>query len=374
LEEILTLTSICEKGILLRSSVENRSVLNWDSPSVEVLFQLLRIALGKEEPSSLPNDVNWQEVYDLSLKQDVGAIACDGMLALKECSIDEELRYKWMGQSMVIEQKSLARWNLLCQLSDLYAQNGIKTYVLKGFSFASYYQNPFHRFSTDLDIFLLEDFEKGNQIVEKIGIKVDRNDSKHSHFTVQGIHVENHQFCVGLRGYKNIKSTERYLRSLIREDGIQLEGSKLYKPNWSFNALFFMCHARTHFLIEGGITLKHVCDWILLRDAGDKLKNLEMFWLVCDRFGLMKFAKAIDGVASYVEHGMELSDNERIMIDDILSVKAHRESHNKDEAHLLMIGQMWRNRWKFRAYSDITATRMILNYAYGYLFERKPNV
>ena len=78
----------------MRSSVDNRSVLNWDSPSVEVLFQLLRIALGKEEPSSLPNDVNWQEVYDLSLKQGVGAIACDGMLALKECSIDEELRYK----------------------------------------------------------------------------------------------------------------------------------------------------------------------------------------------------------------------------------------------------------------------------------------
>ena len=86
----------------------------------EILFKLIRIALGKEEPSPLPNDVNWKEVYDLSLKQGVGAIACDGMLALKECGIDEELRYKWMGQSMVIEQKAQNQWRSLCQLTSAY--------------------------------------------------------------------------------------------------------------------------------------------------------------------------------------------------------------------------------------------------------------
>lgn len=348
--------------------------LTYDSPSVKVLFQLLRIALGKEEPSSLPNEVNWEEVYELSLKQGVGAIACDGMLALKECGIDEVLKYKWMGQSMVIEQKSTAQWRLLCQLSDLYAQNDIKTSVLKGFSFASYYPKPFHRPSSDLDICLLEDFEKGNQIVEKTGIKVDRNDSKHSHFTINGIHVENHQFCVGLRGFRNIKETERYLRSLLEDGGVLIEGSEAYKPNWLFNAVFFMCHARTHFLVEEGITLKHVCDWILLRNAKDAVENIELFWSDCDRFGLTKFAKAIDEVASYVESGSDLSDKGMKLLGDVLLIKTHEESKNKEVAHMKMLGMMWGNRWKFKEYTDITAMKMMGSYVYGYFFDRKPEV
>ena len=149
---------------------------------MQTLFQLLRIALGKEEPISLPNDVEWQDVYDLSLQHGAGAIACDGLLTIQDNAINEELKYKWMGQSMVIENKAKARWRALCQLADLFEQHGIKTYVLKGFSYASFYPNPFHRPSSDLDICLLGDFEKGNQVVEKVGIDVNRSESKHSHF------------------------------------------------------------------------------------------------------------------------------------------------------------------------------------------------
>ena len=348
--------------------------MSYDSSSVKVLLRLLRLALGIGDKPSLPDDVNWEEVYDLSLKQGVGAIACDGMLELEDCNINEELKYKWMGQSMVVEQKSQTQWKLLCLLSGLYSQHGIKTRVLKGFSFASYYPNPFHRPSTDLDICLLGDYEKGNQLVEGGGVKVDRHDSKHSHFTIHGVHVENHQFCVGLRGYKNIRDTERYLRNILDKREALLGGSQAYKPQWLFNAIFLMCHARTHFLIEEGITLKQVCDWIVLRRDQDSACCMDTFWSDCDRLGLMQFAKALDGVATYVEHGKALTSEERLMVEDILSVKKHEESDNKNQAHLRMIHGMWKNRWKFRAYSDITALRMIVGYVFGYLFDRKPHV
>ena len=65
--------------------------MTWDSHSVQTLFQLLRIALGKEEPISLPNDVEWQDVYDLSLQHGAGAIACDGLLTIQDNAINEEL-------------------------------------------------------------------------------------------------------------------------------------------------------------------------------------------------------------------------------------------------------------------------------------------
>ena len=107
----------------------NTTSLKWDNPSVESLFRLLRIALGNGGSSCTASKVDWQEVYDLSMQQRVGAIACDGLFALEQCDIDEDLRYKWLGQSMVIEQKATAQWKQACQLASLYAQHGIKTYL-----------------------------------------------------------------------------------------------------------------------------------------------------------------------------------------------------------------------------------------------------
>ena len=112
--------------------------------SAEVLFKLIRIALGNEKDVSLPNVVNWEDVYEMSMKQGVGAIACDGMLALKECDIDEELRYKWMGQSMVIEQKYFQHKQVLADLANFYQQQGIRMMLLKGYGLSLNYPVPEH--------------------------------------------------------------------------------------------------------------------------------------------------------------------------------------------------------------------------------------
>lgn len=344
--------------------------MTWDSHSVQTLFQLLRIALGKEEPISLPNDVEWQDVYNLSLQHGVGAIACDGLLTIQDNAINEELKYKWMGQSMVIENKAKARWRALCQLADLFEQHGIKTYVLKGFSYASFYPNPFHRPSSDLDICLLGDFEKGNQVVEKVGIDVNRSESKHSHFTFNGVHVENHQFCVGVKGSKVDKAIDLFLKSLLETSECTLGNTNVIKPNWLFNAFFFMCHARTHFLIEEGITLKNVCDWALLKDCKVEGGDRELFWTKCDEFGLMKFASAIDEVAGFVFGGNHLSDLGERLLQDILSVKTHKHNKNKAMAHLNILRMIWENRWKYSLFSDTTPINMFFKYGYGFFFER----
>ena len=49
------------------------------SESVEILFQLLRIALGSEEKCDLPSGIDWKEVVDLSFDQGVAAIAVEGL-------------------------------------------------------------------------------------------------------------------------------------------------------------------------------------------------------------------------------------------------------------------------------------------------------
>ena len=352
----------------------NTTSLKWDDPSVEALFHLLRIALGNGESSRFASRVDWQQVYDLSMQQRVGAIACDGLFAMEQCDIDEDLRYKWLGQSMVIEQKDTTQWKLACQLASLYAQHGIKTYLLKGISFASYYPKPFHRPSTDVDICLLEDFNKGNSLVEQMGVKVDVSETKHSHFTINNIHVENHQFCIGVKGNKRNKMIERRLRQLLNEEATPLGKSNVLRPVWMFNALFSMCHAQTHFLIEEGITLKHVTDWIVLKKHVKSDDELNAFWLECESFGLSKFARTIDELADHVYHGGVISDLGKMMLQDILDHKQHEESQNKTAAHLKILKMILANSWKYKFFSDTTAFRMVLTYIFGHLFDRAPKL
>lgn len=337
----------------------------------EALFKLLRIALGKEEPSAFPDDVNWQEVYHLSLKQGVGAIACDGLYALPECNIDEDLRYMWLGQSMVIEQKYQNYFNVANKMAGYFSQNQIKTYVLKGISFASYYPVPHHRSSSDLDICLLSDFENGNQLMEKSGVAVDRSESKHSHFTVSGVHVENHQFCIGGKGSQKEKNKERLFQRLLSQGSDMIEGSILRRPIGDFNALFCMYHARTHFLVEEGITLKHVCDWIVLRN-----KISEDFWKECEELGLTKFAVSLDNVAGFVsgDDGVSLTREGQLMLDAILSTKEHESSSSKTMARIHILKMIWNNRLKYRYYSDTNPIKTMISYIWGHLFEKNPQV
>lgn len=42
--------------------------------------------------------------------------------------------------------------------------------------------------------------------------------------------------------------------------------------------------------------------------------------------------------------------------------------------HWSMIRQMWGGRWRYAAFSDMTAAKEIAAYVYGYLFDRNPKV
>ena len=212
---------------------------------VDVLFKLIRLSLGKERDSSLPNDVNWEEVYDMSLKQGVGAIACDGILASKECCIDEDLRFKWMGQSMVIEQKYLHHKNVLAELAKMFQQQGIKMMLLKGYGLSLNYPVPEHRPSGDIDIYLFGDKSKTDEFVEKeLGITVKTSYEKHSSFIYKGVTIENHGTFFDIYSHPSNEYVNDYICELIegRTEEVTIGDSCFVIPNPTLMAIHLLRH------------------------------------------------------------------------------------------------------------------------------------
>ncbi len=332
-----------------------------------VLFYLLRIALGKEGNASLPNAVNWQEVYDMSMKQGVGAIACDGMLALDTCDIDEALRYKWMGQSMVIEQKYFRHKKVLIDLASFYAEKNVQMLLLKGYGLSLNYPIPEHRPSGDMDIFLFDRssnyplWDRGDKAIkETFKIKIDNSHHHHTTFEFEGQSVENHYDFINVYAHKSNRRIEKILKSWAVVDYHDLD-VPIVLPSEDFNALFILKHCAGHFA-STGMKMRNLLDWLLfVEKCGDSV-DWEKVYKVYRSERLDRFAAILNSIGVRMlnfpkEMFVEIEDDEkivnRVMADIICPEFKEKEKGTLISALWVKPRRWWNNRWKHGiCYSD----------------------
>ncbi len=319
---------------------------------VEILFKLIRIALGKEEPSSLPNDVNWEELFALSIKQDVVNIAYDGLQKILDSKSEntvgfdtpmlEELRYKWIGYGMLAEQKYESYSRVVADLAHLYSKHGYQILLLKGYGLSLYYPIPSHRTTGDIDVSVMKQGKKvENAQIEadkifqnNLGMKVTKSKSgHHSHFTFHGILVENHyEYSNTYFGSIKARKFEAILQSLAKSDRqeIKLYGQTIYLPSPTFNALFLIWHMSTHFCASK-ISLRHLCDWRQFLSVEYANVDWSLVNKVLKEYGLAQFSDMVNKTTKRylgfnidgVDDIDELKMDERF-IDDIFSTNEYK--------------------------------------------------
>ena len=377
----------------------------------EALFKLLRLALGTEAEASVPEGVDWPALVALATEQGVAAIAYDGLQKCYDADprlllpLDREfkqVKYDWFGAVLNVEMQFETHWKAVSELGEKFRTAGLRTLVLKGFAVSECYPEPRHRYSCDFDCFLMgkgavtdrSAYESGNLAMEAEGIKVRRFHYKHSSFQFKGTQVENHQFLTGWRGSARWKGFELELEQMLEQEGalrpLDLAGIPggvnpvLLVGSPMFNALFLTRHAFQHFLIEGGITLRHICDWAMFLRRYRPELDWDAFMSVCSRYGLERFAGSMTRLAEYVfgVFGPEqpggvgsgpgsLTAADRRLLDDTLSYGEHSvESGDRFGIAL----QILRSAWKFRDFSDETRLGCLLRHLRGFFFDRTPKL
>lgn len=269
-------------------------------------------------------------------------------------------------------------------LGELFYENCIRTYVLKGTVVAECYPNPKHRMSADMDCFLLplsgdEDvWKKGNDLVKEKGFDVSEGFYKNSTFHLPGLMVENHKFMTPFRGNKNLRRLENVLQALIRSDEYEdrFNGTWLYRPPVMMSSLFLIEHAYSHFLHEG-LTWRMVLDWMLFT----RKHKAEIDWVTLDvfieEFRFRKFYDSFYRLGKYLlgelsSDDLELSDKR--MIEDIWAPLDLHESLHGVKAKFQLAGNYWRARWKYRLFTDTTWAHALMEWVFGAVLERRPKL
>ena len=347
-----------------------------------VFFSLVKAAIN-DQKVTLNSVPNWQKIYTISAQQGVLALVFDAVATLPvEQQPPKALKMQWIASIANIERRYNYQKDVAINLAEQFHKNSINTYVLKGFAIANYYPKPEHRECGDLDCFLGADYEKGNCIAEALGAKVTREYYKHSIIYYNKLMVENHQFCIAIRGSRTLKAFERHLETIISQGATMIDGSHLIKPSADFNALFIITHALTHFLVEG-IKLRHILDWALLLRAEQENIDWGEFYKWADRMHLTRFADAMTAIA--VEHfGLQITNAdihtsspyaERILRDTIDNSEGiHNKGYSAWKSRFMQIRNRLSFAWTYHKIYQKSLLWELSKSVFAFLFERHPKL
>ena len=192
----------------------------------ELFLSLIRLGVGQViTNNSIASSINWGTIQALAEQQGLSGIALDGIEGLPAAIRPPKASLlQWIGEVLQSESINTAQYKAATDLALLFHNNYIRTYVLKGVVIAECYPKPEHRFSVDMDCYVLPnkgDFDAwslSNDLVKTQGFEVNCDYYKNSTFFLPGLTVENHQFIVPFRGNKKLSNMEYMLRAYMKED------------------------------------------------------------------------------------------------------------------------------------------------------------
>lgn len=268
----------------------------------EVLFLLIRVALGKCSDSVPWFSTDWAELIRIARRQSVVSLAGEGVCCLYShdgysCSLDlEENRQnkrKLLGLQLIADDKYAAMTKAVHQFDAILNENNVKALVFKGLSLSQYYPQPSHREFLDVDFYPIGvDFRRVDDLLLQSGGKCTHMAPKHSQISFRGFSFEGHRFFVWDFASREKKQMNHFFESTLKS-AYPLPGyTNILQPPVEFDTVFVLEHMANHFRMEG-ISLRHVIDWMLVVEkAGESFD-----WQRLEQYRLKNFASILNSIA-----------------------------------------------------------------------------
>lgn len=343
----------------------------------KLLLALLRIVVKKQVDESIPTDVDWEKLMNIATTQVVPVIVLDGLqyyhsihpdyIPFASLGLSNKLqkRMQWIGQVMNFERMYAKHERAMTDLARLYASNGIRMMVLKGYGLSLDWPIPNHRAVGDLDIYNFGKWKEADAfIAEQLGIKIDDGHEHHTVFNFHGVAVENHYDFINTKAHRDAPKIEAHLKSLAEKNcrEIEIGETKIHLPSADFNAIFLMRHMGQHFAGEY-LNLRQILDWgFFIRAHHEEVNWNDIIGTLKD-MGIYTFFNQINAICvdylgfsekdfPAIRRNQELE--ERILM-DILSPEFDEEKPNGSLFTVVWfkLRRWWANKWKHQlVYKD----------------------
>lgn len=253
------------------------------------MIDLLRYGvLDKKPVNILPSSqVDWDKMMDVAAAQGLLAWVWDGICKLpKEYRPPRQQSINWGLSAQEIWENFEHHKQVLKQIIDIYAQNNIKLLLFKGIALSEFYIKPESRPSGDIDFYLFDDYERGNQLLARKNVSVT---NKRTGFDYEGVHIENHRLF--LNTYTKMQvNVIRYLEETLGEAKYTKDNYYVFGaiPCVVYQVMHFIAHIdditsppSLRFVVDFGMTLRHYINNIDSKELKIVLERLELMDLFC---------------------------------------------------------------------------------------------
>ena len=343
-----------------------------------MLLELINATLCKrplnEKVFEEATEVDWQRCFDLALRQNVLAMTFPTMSSPpKELRPSFTLWSKWMAYTQSVAEQSQYNRQVVEKMGSWLAEEGLATTILKGFSLSALYPNPNLREFSDIDIFSGKDYDAVNACFAKHGVKVDSMDGHHAYLKMDGVSVEHHFAFSNTKVKVGLVGPEEELQQLVVKDPRSTSIPGINFPNPIFTALFVGWHAYEHFLQEK-IELRHVIDWALAlrqltKDEAETLNGIKRntgWGVFCDTLTAIAIHQlGLPKEWFHKEEPYPVEQEHRVW-NDIIKAPRTPKSKSSNFRRIYIAKRMLKNSWKFKTYSNISATELLIKETIGH--------
>jgi len=278
----------------------------------DMLFALLRLSLNIDKNSTencLPIFINvkneyWEQLFKLSVRQGVLLLSYGGLQYLPSASQPpRKLKLRWCVNVVKGSERYDHYISVITKLSNLFLDKNISLLLIKGITISELYPVPYFRESGDIDICLLAEAERMNNLILSLGLKKGKRIPKHSTFILEGITVENHHtfFDTALQFQREsqlYKKMENILRSMFSEDTcLPINRGNIYQLPPQAAAIYFIGHTFRHFCCLD-INIRQMCDWTIFFSKHKDNIDSELLSYQIIKLGLDKFVCHINSFCS----------------------------------------------------------------------------
>ena len=177
--------------------------------------------------------------------------------------------------------------------------SGLPFVTIKGWASASYYPDPTRRTMGDVDFYLPPAcYGEAAARLEDQGYEaLDHDHERHDTYSKKGIIFELHSEIKGVpNGKDGIRtaslSKEKKVREALRdlvETAVRMptEYGDIVVPDDFHHGLIMLLHVAGHMITNGGIGLRHLCDWAVYADRvdvsrfRDRLQDMGVWTFAC---------------------------------------------------------------------------------------------
>ena len=256
--------------------------------------EILRVALGlSQDFPYTPTEEEWKFLYLMAYRQTLLGVAYNAIERLpKESQPPFLIALRWSRDAEAIRGKNILMNQEAAHYTQLFAEKGFRSAILKGQANARLYPDPFSRQPGDIDIWVPGGYDKIKKLLQDIGIKdfkVHGPSTLHLGFSsLNDIEIEVHTRPTVKLAYKN-KNFQNILLSELEKTEYTPE--HFYVPSIKFALLMQMVHLREH-ILSNGLGFRHYMDYfILLKHSTQADRNYA--WMQIKKIGMKRVCASI---------------------------------------------------------------------------------